>query len=252
MGLVGCVGKKQSRSAPARDLYTSTLFRGRRRWVERSCERWFILSALHGLIKPSMWLEPYDVSLTEVGVDDRRRWSTNVLRQVDEALGDVAGVIFEVHAGGAYREHGLVEGLLRRRALVEVPMAGLSIGRQLAAYADRDVPDDRRKIVKGLTPPDAEPSSEQPRRSRANRAHYGGLREFLVAHGQHHVIATFSEVEKLLGCPLPASARRHRAWWANSSANSQARAWLEVGWSVSHLDLNGARVTFDRTPTHGR
>jgi hypothetical protein len=46
IGLVGCVKSKLPRAGPARDLYTSALFRGAWCAVERSCERWFILSAL--------------------------------------------------------------------------------------------------------------------------------------------------------------------------------------------------------------
>jgi hypothetical protein len=32
----------------ALDLYTNTLFVGKRRWVEQTCDRWLILSAEHG------------------------------------------------------------------------------------------------------------------------------------------------------------------------------------------------------------
>jgi hypothetical protein len=45
IGLVGCVKSKRSQAAPARELYSSPLFRGRRDWVERTCDRWFVLSA---------------------------------------------------------------------------------------------------------------------------------------------------------------------------------------------------------------
>lgn len=60
VGLVGCVKSKRGTAAPARDLYTSALFRGRRRYVELTCDRWFILSARHGLVEPEEILEPYD------------------------------------------------------------------------------------------------------------------------------------------------------------------------------------------------
>ena len=59
IGLVGCVKTKRTTGAPARDLYTSTLFAGRRRYVEQSSDRWFVLSALHGLVRDDEWLEPY-------------------------------------------------------------------------------------------------------------------------------------------------------------------------------------------------
>ena len=43
MGLVGCVKEKAGSPRPAKDLYVSTLFSGRRSFVERSCEQWWIL-----------------------------------------------------------------------------------------------------------------------------------------------------------------------------------------------------------------
>lgn len=147
IGFVGCVGQKKSQAKPAADLYTSPLFRGRRRWVERTCHRWFILSALYGLVEPPTQLEPYDLSLADVGTHERRRWAARVLCQVDEALGEVAGIAFEIHAGAAYREHGLVQGLEQRGALIEVPMAGLRIGRQLAAYASQTVSGDPERLA---------------------------------------------------------------------------------------------------------
>lgn len=60
IGLVGCVKTKRATGAPARDLYTSTLFTGRRRYVEESSDRWFVLSALHRLVRDDERLEPYD------------------------------------------------------------------------------------------------------------------------------------------------------------------------------------------------
>jgi hypothetical protein len=65
VGLVGCVKSKQSQAAPARELYVSPLFRGRRAWVERTCDRWFILSAKHGLVEPDRVLAPYDEILMD-------------------------------------------------------------------------------------------------------------------------------------------------------------------------------------------
>jgi hypothetical protein len=49
IGLVGCVKDKVNVPTKARDLYVSPLFVGRRRYVERTCDQWWILSAAHGL-----------------------------------------------------------------------------------------------------------------------------------------------------------------------------------------------------------
>jgi hypothetical protein len=138
IGLVGCVKKKQSRPAPAEDLYTSPLFRGRRAYVERTCERWLILSALHGVVRPDAVLEPYNVTLNDASQAERRSWATKVLRQLDAELGTCAGLTFEIHAGSNYADYGLESGLRARSAAVDRPTFGLSMGRQLSFYADAD------------------------------------------------------------------------------------------------------------------
>jgi hypothetical protein len=64
VGLVGCVKSKLAAPAPASELYTSPLSRGRRAAVEVSCDSWYVLSPLHGLVPPARVLEPYDLALT--------------------------------------------------------------------------------------------------------------------------------------------------------------------------------------------
>ena len=63
IGLIACCGKKLDHPAPARDLYTSTLFKKSRAWVESRCERWFVLSAHYGLVDPSTVIAPYNQTL---------------------------------------------------------------------------------------------------------------------------------------------------------------------------------------------
>ena len=63
VALVSCVKSKLSRPAPARELYTSMLFRGLRTIAERDCDHWFILSAMHGLVEPWSMIEPYERTL---------------------------------------------------------------------------------------------------------------------------------------------------------------------------------------------
>lgn len=139
IGLIGCVKSKRHVASAARDLYVSTLFAGRRRFVERSCERWFILSAEHGLVAPDQVLVPYERALKNAGIEERRLWSERVLRQIDAVLGSVSGAIVEIHAGAEYRDFGLAGGLRARGASIEVPTQGLSFGEQLAFYKQHDV-----------------------------------------------------------------------------------------------------------------
>lgn len=134
IGLVGCVKSKQSGDAPARELYVSALFRGRRSYVERTCDRWFVLSAKHGLVEPEQVLAPYDEALARAPVAQRRRWSEEVLAALRERLGDLGQHDFDIHAGAAYRDHGLEDGLRRAGARVDVPARGLRQGPQLRFY----------------------------------------------------------------------------------------------------------------------
>jgi hypothetical protein len=63
IGLVGCVKKKGPMAAPGRRPVRVVIVMGRRRFVEASCDRWFILSALHGPVDPDEVIAPYDESL---------------------------------------------------------------------------------------------------------------------------------------------------------------------------------------------
>jgi hypothetical protein len=58
----------------------------------------------------------------------------------------------------------------------------------------------------------------------------------------------FSDVEEIIGESLPASARKHRAWWGNESSPShvQAVAWMGIGWKVAEVDLTNEWVRFER------
>ena len=55
--------------------------------------------------------------------------------------------------------------------------------------------------------------------------------------------ATFEQVEEVLGCPLPASARQHAAWWANQG-RGQSLAWQGAGWNTNSVNLAQETITF--------
>lgn len=58
VGLVGCASQKLKRPAPARELYVSPLFKKASAYAEATCDRWYVLSAKHGLVHPDAVLEP--------------------------------------------------------------------------------------------------------------------------------------------------------------------------------------------------
>ncbi len=135
--LIGCVKGKRSGRHPARDLYTSALFEGRRRRAEEAGCPWYILSAMHGLVAPDEPTDSYDLELATLGAGERRAWSARVLAALDRRVGSLQGKTVEIRAGSEYRDFGLAEGLRRRGAQVAVPLEGMALGEQLAWYAGR-------------------------------------------------------------------------------------------------------------------
>ena len=105
-------------------LYTSSLFTKSRAWVERTCDDWAILSALHGLTPVDRIIEPYDKTLNTMRAAERRQWASRVNKQIRETW-SVDTVSFVVLAGLRYRT--ALDGIEH-----EVPMRGLGIGQQLA------------------------------------------------------------------------------------------------------------------------
>jgi hypothetical protein len=56
------------------------------------------------------------------------------------------------------------------------------------------------------------------------RSRYDGLRTYLSGRSEPQIRLSFSEIERIIGQPLPSSARRHRAWWANERSGSHVHA----------------------------
>lgn len=57
---------------------------------------------------------------------------------------------------------------------------------------------------------------------------------------------SFAQIEQIVGCALPPSARTYQAWWANQrgAGHSQAHSWMGAGWHTGELDLKSKCVTF--------
>ena len=132
--LLGCVSEKRKESAPAKDLYISPLWEKRRHYAEASGQPWAILSAEYGFVKPDDVLSLYDRSLKNETAFYRKNWSKVVLRDVLEFCNHLKVSNVEVHAGKAYIESGLMDGLIQSGILVDWPLQGMRIGEQLSWY----------------------------------------------------------------------------------------------------------------------
>jgi hypothetical protein len=124
--LISCVSKKLAHAAPAKDLYASSLFRFCLRYAATlNPDAIFILSAKYGLVTLDRRLEPYDDTLNTKRDAEIRGWAHGVLQQLrSECDLERDHVIFL--AGEKYRRH-----LIGHINNYEIPLLGLSIGRQL-------------------------------------------------------------------------------------------------------------------------
>lgn len=128
VALVSCVKTKRKADSPARDLYTSPLFQGMRRYAERNADAWYILSAKYGLLHPDEVVAPYEQTLNAMRKADRLAWAERVQQALLKLLPPGAEVV--ILAGNRYREN-LVPYLKGHGFAVAVPMTGLAFGQQL-------------------------------------------------------------------------------------------------------------------------
>lgn len=129
IGLVACSKRKRNYRCPAQEMYSkSPLFRKAFAYCQKYYDCVYILSGKYGLLDPKTVIEPYDVDLRRMTEKERKKWAKKVIAQLRKILKRSDRVYF--HAGVKYREFLLSE--LENRTFV--PLAGLSIGKQLRFY----------------------------------------------------------------------------------------------------------------------
>lgn len=125
--LIACSSRKLDRSTRARDLYQGTLFRASLDWAQsKKPDEICILSAQYGLVGLDQVIEPYDLTLNTLPIDQVRAWSDRVFGQLASQF-DPDSDRFILLAGEKYRRF-----LAPRLANVEVPLACMRIGEQVS------------------------------------------------------------------------------------------------------------------------
>jgi len=133
IGLVGCGKAKLPQAAPARELYTGSLFRGALQVATARCgPNVMVLSARHGLVPLDVCLEPYELSLLRLSRAEREAWGELVMNELEWRFMVPEAELF-IFAGAPYVE-ALRPRLPEGWTLVE-PLAGLQIGERLAWLA---------------------------------------------------------------------------------------------------------------------
>ena len=128
--LVSCSAGKTANPAPAEELYSSDLFNKQLAYAKKLTDPKdiYILSAKHHLVPLRKELEPYNVTLKDMGADKREEWANVVLDQLKKKGYDLDKDKFVILAGNAYRQY--LEPHMKN---VEIPFKGLRIGQQKKA-----------------------------------------------------------------------------------------------------------------------
>ncbi len=124
--LISCVSKKLPYLAKAQDLYISPLFKMNLRFAKQlSPNKIFILSAKYGLVDLNKKIEPYNCTLNDIKIGERKDWAKRVLQKLTK-VSSLESDEFIILAGEKYREY-----LINKIKNYKIPLKGLSIGKQL-------------------------------------------------------------------------------------------------------------------------
>ena len=138
IGLVSCTKKKCEESSSPAELYMeSPYFRKMREFCEENHDRWYILSAKHGLLEPyGEPIESYNNTLRDSTVKEKQEWAKSVFEQLQAIDSLEKDTTLIIHAGKDY--YGELLPLLERTDTeVRVPTESLGLGKKMAWYNDR-------------------------------------------------------------------------------------------------------------------
>lgn len=139
IALLGCGKAKLDRAAPARELYTGSLFRASlAACLALDVDATYIVSARHGLVDLDQEIEPYEAHLARQGKREREAWGMRAVESISARHGLHLRLV--VFAGEAYaypirRAAYYVGGGGRTghsSITVDEPLRGLELGARLS------------------------------------------------------------------------------------------------------------------------
>jgi len=128
IALVGCSGPKLDRAAPARQLYTSQLFRSTLALAEARHDVVYIISAKHELVGLDQQIAPYNLTMADVAKEWRAIWGVRVWGSIQSRHQHVDRQVF-IYAGKDYAQPIRRAGF--HRATFHEPLAKMQIGQRL-------------------------------------------------------------------------------------------------------------------------
>ena len=129
--LISCVKTKLDHPAKAENLYISDLFVKNLAYAKKLKPDYiFILSAKYGLVKLNDRIAPYEKTLNQMPVHERRAWASGMISELRK-YANLEQDEFIILAGEKYREF-----ILPYMRNYKIPFEGLSFGNQLKALKE--------------------------------------------------------------------------------------------------------------------
>lgn len=134
IALVSCTKLKADYPCSAKEMYQkSTFFKKAIQYIEQqNYHDWFVISAKYGILRKHEEIEPYDLTLNNMTVIERKKWSDMLLKQIISLQINISQIDF--YAGKKYREY-LIPAIEEKGIICKVPLQGKGIGEQLQYYS---------------------------------------------------------------------------------------------------------------------
>jgi hypothetical protein len=77
---------------------------------------------------------------------------------------------------------------------------------------------------------------------------YQPLWAWLRSRPDDRIELTFTQVEEILGFPLPPSSRKHPPHWHSYKGSAVVRAIRDAGWKARDVSIRSETVVLERVP----
>lgn len=124
VALISCTARKQEYPCKVFEMYSpSPRFALAYQYAKQVADVVYVLSAKHGLLTEDDVIEPYNETLIDKSIEERRLWASGVLRSLDEKQ-SIDADEFIILAGRVYNEF-----LVPFLSLHSLPLEGQSMGK---------------------------------------------------------------------------------------------------------------------------
>lgn len=146
IGLISCSKAKKDYFCSAEEMYSeSNIFKLSLEYAKKICDEVFVLSAKHGLLNLEDTIHPYDESLVDKSLAERRKWSQEVVSRLKYRT-DLERDEFIILAGKKYNEY-----LLDHFKNYLLPLEGLTMFKRVPRLKDLiEEVDERSTIIHNM------------------------------------------------------------------------------------------------------